>query len=362
MSDGIDVDLKKVSKWFGDICAVKDFSLSIKKGEFFALLGPSGCGKSTVLRMISGLEEPSFGCIRIQGEDMADVPPHRRPTNMVFQHLALFPHLDVYKNLAFGLKLKGLSKVEIQKKISNILKLIQLPGMEARRVNELSGGQQQRVALARALVNEPSVLLLDEALGALDLKLRNSMQLEMKTLRKKLRITFIYVTHDQNEALMMADRIGLMKNGQLEQVGSGYDLYMHPQNEFAAHFIGETNLLRGRITKIEGEKAIFDGEDLRVKTSLQRREGLQVGHRALLSLRPENLLIGYDATEASNKYQGVIQKLIFLGPILRAEISLGEQQLTAHLPVKNVGADIREGQTVTVGWGSDACGLLLERT
>ena len=361
MHESVDVALENVSKWYGEICAVNDLSLSINKGDFFALLGPSGCGKSTTLRMIAGLEETSSGRVYIQKEDVTDIPSYRRPTNMVFQNLALFPHLNVFENLAFGLRLKGLTKGKIKKKITNVLDLIQLPGMETRRINELSGGQQQRVALARAIVNEPSVLLLDEALGSLDQKLRKSMQLEMKTLQQKLGITFIYVTHDQNEALTMADQIGVMDQGRLVQVGSGYDLYMYPQSKFVADFIGETNLVRVKIVQIEEKEVLVEGSGMKIRVAIPsyQQGNIAAEKKVFLSLRPENILFEPDAESAPNHFRSVIRKIIFLGSNIQVTIASEGLELMAHVPEK-IGLSFQEGQAITFGWESDACSLVMQ--
>lgn len=353
------LELEAVWKWFDSICAVQDLSLGIPSGEFFAILGPSGCGKSTTLRMIGGLEDPTTGSIRIRGQDMARVPPYHRPTNMVFQQLALFPHLNVFDNIAFGLRVQRLPRPEIEDRVGQILGLVQLPGMEGRRVRELSGGQQQRVALARALVNEPAVLLLDEPLGALDLKLRMSMQIELKLLQRKLGMTFVYVTHDQGEALVLADRIGVMNRGRMEQVGSGFDLYMHPATSFVADFVGETNLLRGRISEAVGQRAVFYADGLSVTILVPSGLQVQAGQNALLSLRPESLLVGTDADEARNRFTARIEKLTFLGPTVRCDVDLDGLRLSAHLPAR-LGTTMREGQPTRVGWEEDAGVLVVE--
>ncbi|MBM4409564.1 MAG: spermidine/putrescine ABC transporter ATP-binding protein, partial [Chloroflexi bacterium] len=232
------VRLDRVSKRFGDVLAVNDVSLACRSGEFFSLLGPSGCGKTTTLRMIGGFEEPTSGHIYLGTRDVTDLPPYRRDVNTVFQSYALFPHLSVFDNVAFGLKRRGVSAAEIRRRVGEMLDMVELPGYERRRPRQLSGGQQQRVALARALVNQPQVLLLDEPLGALDLKLRRQMQLEVKRIQSGVGITFIYVTHDQDEAMTMSDRIAVMHAGRIEQEGLPEELYEHPRTQFVAGFLG----------------------------------------------------------------------------------------------------------------------------
>ena len=241
----IDVRLERVSKLFGDVAAVDDLSLDIEEGEFFSLLGPSGCGKTTTLRMIGGFEEPSYGTVYLGGRDVTDLPPYKRDVNTVFQSYALFPHLDVFENVAFGLRRKKVDKGEIDTRVRETMALVDLIGFERRKPAQMSGGQQQRVALARALVNHPKVLLLDEPLGALDLKLRKQMQLELKRIQQEVGITFIYVTHDQEEAMTMSDRLAVMRHGRIEQIGGPEDVYESPATEFVAGFLGASNMLDG---------------------------------------------------------------------------------------------------------------------
>ncbi|MBQ6817836.1 MAG: ABC transporter ATP-binding protein, partial [Bacilli bacterium] len=266
------IELKNVSKQYGDNLVVEDFNFYVRKGEFVTFLGPSGCGKTTTLRMIAGFEMPTKGEILLNGNNICDLPPYKRPVNTVFQRYALFPHLDVYDNVAFGLKLKKIetgrvdkkgnptyrkyTKEEIEEKVKKALKIVDLEEFEWRDINTLSGGQQQRVAIARAIVNEPQILLLDEPLGALDLKMRKEMQLELKEMHRKLGITFIYVTHDQEEALTMSDKIVVMNRGEIQQVGSPEEIYNEPANRYVANFIGESNILRG--TMLEDYKVRFD--------------------------------------------------------------------------------------------------------
>ena len=247
------IEIKNVSKSFGEKCILRDVSISVKQGEFLTLLGPSGCGKTTLLRMIAGFGSPDSGEILINGTDITDMPAHERPVNTVFQRYALFPHLDVYENIAFGLKLHKVPEDEIDKRVRKVLKMVSMTDYEDRDVESLSGGQQQRVAIARAIVNQPKVLLLDEPLSALDLKMRKDMQIELKEMHRKLGITFIYVTHDQEEALTLSDTIVVLDNGDIKQIGTPTDIYNEPQNAFVADFIGESNILNGKMIQADGK-------------------------------------------------------------------------------------------------------------
>src|SRR2546421_2839497 len=253
----VGIALEGVSKGFGKVAAVKDVNISIAEGEFFSLLGPSGCGKTTSLRMIAGFEQPDAGRIVMQGEDVTEVRANRRPVNMVFQQYALFPHMTVYDNVAFGLRVKRVPRGKHAGRIKEILRIVELEGMERRRPRQLSGGQQQRVALARALVNSPAALLLDEPLGALDVKLRKQMQLELKRIQSELGTTFVYVTHDQDEALAMSDRIAVMNGGKVEQIGSPREIYQRPQSAFVADCIGSLNALDLRVDELVGGYALM---------------------------------------------------------------------------------------------------------
>ncbi len=257
MTDQYIIKIKDVSKFFGEKVALDHINLNIKKGEFVTILGPSGCGKTTLLRLLAGFQTTSEGNIYISGEEITQTPPHKRPVNTVFQKYALFPHLNVYDNIAFGLKLKGMDKEVIKKKVKAALKMVSMSDYEYRDVNSLSGGQQQRVAIARAIVNEPEVLLLDEPLAALDLKMRKDMQMELKEMHKRLGITFVYVTHDQEEALTLSDTIVVMSEGKIQQIGSPTDIYNEPVNSFVADFIGESNILNG--TMIQDQIVSFAG-------------------------------------------------------------------------------------------------------
>lgn len=293
----IAVELRNVSKTFDaarneqTVRAVHHINLTIKAGEFFTLLGPSGCGKTTTLRMIAGFEAPTSGEIFIQGKPMSKVPPYRRPVNTVFQNYALFPHLTIEQNVAFGLNVKGVSKEEQRRRVQEALELVRLPNMGRRKPNQISGGQQQRVALARALVNRPAVLLLDEPLGALDYKLRQTMQLELKALQHEVGITFIYVTHDQEEALTMSDRIAVMSQGEVLQVGTPVQIYERPAYRFVANFIGETNFLEGRVVELNGDNRCVVEIANGVPVSGSYYQPLDVGDRVSISIRPEKIRI-----------------------------------------------------------------------
>lgn len=281
------VELSGVTKTFGEIVAVEGMTLAIQDGEFFSLLGPSGCGKTTTLRMIAGFEQPTVGEVFIKGQAMAQIPAYRRPVNTVFQNYALFPHMTVAQNVAFGLEMKKVRKPEIQRRVNEVLDLVQLPGMGERKPKQLSGGQQQRVALARALVNKPEVLLLDEPLGALDLKLRKAMQLELKQIQSEVGITFIYVTHDQEEALTMSDRIAVMSQGLVQQVGRPRDIYEHPNNRFVADFIGETNFVDGVVADLGELIRVTAGEVLMMGSA--NGQAIERGQKVTLAIRPEKI-------------------------------------------------------------------------
>jgi spermidine/putrescine transport system ATP-binding protein len=273
-----------------DVRAVEHVDLTIAEGEFFSLLGPSGCGKTTTLRMIAGFEEPTAGQILLHGRDMVGVPPFRRDVNMVFQQYALFPHMDVFENVAFGLRRKKVAKDEIKRRVTETLHLVELQGREQRRPRQLSGGQQQRVALARALVNRPRALLLDEPLGALDLKLRQAMQLELKRIQREVGITFVYVTHDQEEALTMSDRLVVMNAGRIEQLGSPRELYEHPATRFVANFIGTSNIITGRLDR-RGDAWTLSGLGPEERVLVDHAEGLQPGQEAEIAVRPEKVVL-----------------------------------------------------------------------
>lgn len=298
------IDIKHVSKSFGDKTVLDDINLYVKRGEFITLLGPSGCGKTTMLRMIAGFTSVDQGEILLDGKDLGGIPPHKRPLNTVFQKYALFPHLDVYDNVAFGLKLKKVPEDEIARKVSKVLKLVSMSDYEDRDVNSLSGGQQQRIAIARALVNQPEVLLLDEPLAALDLKMRKDMQIELKEMHEKLGITFIYVTHDQEEALTLSDTIVVMNDGRIQQIGTPTDIYNEPVNSFVADFIGESNIVNG--TMIQDRKVNFIGHDFDCVD-----EGFGENVPVDVVVRPEDIYIMNNLEKA--QFTGVVRSCIFKG-------------------------------------------------
>ncbi|MBU5257450.1 spermidine/putrescine ABC transporter ATP-binding protein [Tissierella praeacuta] len=297
------IELKNIRKEFGGITVLENINLYIRQNEFLTLLGPSGCGKTTTLRIIGGFEEPTKGTVLFEGKDITGLPPYERQINTVFQKYALFPHLDVYDNIAFGLKIKKISKDEISKRVKEMLRLVNLQGFENRTITSLSGGQQQRIAIARALVNEPKVLLLDEPLGALDLKLRKDMQMELKNMQKRVGITFIYVTHDQEEALTMSDTIVVMDKGKIQQIGTPVDIYNEPKNAFVAEFIGESNIINGIMH--EDFLVEFSGENFQcVDKGFDKDEEIEV------VIRPEDIEI---VSLESGKLKGVVDSVTFKG-------------------------------------------------
>ena len=314
------VNIQGVTKRFGtDVTAVDSVTLDIVDGEFFSLLGPSGCGKTTMLRMVAGLEFPTEGSIKVFGEEMALRPPNKRPINTVFQSYALFPHMTVQQNVAFGLEMRKVEKGEIAKRVAQAIETVHLKGMESRKPTQLSGGQQQRVALARALVNRPKVLLLDEPLGALDLKLRQAMQIELKDIQAEVGITFVYVTHDQEEALTMSDRIGVMDEGQLLQVGTPEEIYERPVNRFVADFIGETNFIEGTVVE-PGAVKIADG------VVVHARGEAAAGTDVTLTLRPEKIAIHErdcpTLDPERNRVDGTVTRQLYFGEALYYEIEI----------------------------------------
>jgi spermidine/putrescine transport system ATP-binding protein len=324
MTEGVpSVELSSVTKRFDGLVAVDDLSLDLASGEFFTLLGPSGCGKTTTLRMVAGFEQPDGGAIRIEGSDVAGLPAHKRPTNTVFQSYALFPHLSVRDNVAFGLKRKRVPKEEIRRRVGAELERVGLSAEAGRRPAQLSGGMQQRVALARALVNLPKVLLLDEPLGALDLKLRKGLQLELKRIQREVGITFVYVTHDQEEALTMSDRIAVMNRGRVEQVGTPEDVYERPATTFVAGFIGVSNLIPASISG-PGEVRLENGPVVHIAAN-----GLTAGEHCYAVVRPEKLHIdaiagGSSPANGLPHVEGVVEASVYLGTATQIVVDLGD--------------------------------------
>ena len=359
MSSEFAVEMQDVLKQFvtpegGILAAVNHVTMQIKDGEFFSLLGPSGCGKTTSLRMIGGFELPTDGKILIHGKEMSHVPAHLRPVNTVFQQYALFPHMTVEQNIGFGMEMKGVGKAERSKRVSEALEMVRLPGMEMRRAKQLSGGQQQRIALARALVNKPEVLLLDEPLGALDLKLRKEMQLELKTLQREVGITFIYVTHDQEEALTMSDRIAVMSKGVALQVGMPEEIYERPANKFVADFIGETNFLDG-VVKGQSDSVVeveLTGTGVvHVKSSRTFTNGQQVA----VAVRPEKLRLNAEV-EGGNNLKGRVEDVIYIGTDTHYGVRFSGGQKTrvreqnisqTHKEIAKIGDDVTVSFTTT---------------
>ena len=336
-----EIRLEHLDKRFAGVHAVDDVSIDIASGEFFSLLGPSGCGKTTTLRMIGGFELPTGGRILLRGRDVTRDPPDKRPVNMVFQNYALFPHLDVAGNIAFGLKRKGVDGREVATRVGDALELVHLAGYGQRKPNQLSGGQQQRVALARALINRPQVLLLDEPLGALDLKLRRRLQLELKRIQLEVGITFVYVTHDQEEALTMSDRIAIMNTGHVEQLGTPEELYERPQTRFVADFIGTTNLLHG-LVQLDGSVRLSTGEPAPCA-----HEGLEPGSEVDLSIRPESIrLLDGDATQG---LRGVVEQAAYLGTTVSYQVRTGGG-LTLTVLTPKTEARLPAGTDVVVTW------------
>ena len=339
-----DIRLEDVVKDFADVRAVDEISLEIPRGSFFALLGPSGCGKTTTLRMIGGFEEPTSGRILLGDRDVVGLPPYKRDVNTVFQSYALFPHMTVADNVAFGLERKRIAKAEVRTRVSEILELVDLAGRENRKPRQLSGGQQQRVALARAIVCNPRVLLLDEPLGALDLKLRKQMQLELKRIQNEVGITFVHVTHDQEEAMTMADTIAVMNGGRIEQLGSPAELYERPRTAFVAGFLGKSNLLDGTIGD-EGMVRLSDGSELRVHTN---------GTRGPVSIgvRPEKISLGDGGV---NRLAGRVKESAYIGVATEVVVATPVGELTVfHQNVEAGGVAPAPGSDVTLSWAPEA--------
>ena len=325
------IELKNITKTFDDTEVLKNINLYINENEFLTLLGPSGCGKSTLLRLIAGFETPSSGEIFFEGKDLVNVEPYERKVNTVFQRYALFPHLNVFDNIAFGLKIKNMDSVQIKNKVKRVLELVNLSGFEERSIDSLSGGQQQRIAIARAIVNEPKVLLLDEPLAALDLKLRQGMQLELKNMQRELGITFLYVTHDQEEALTMSDTIVVMKEGTIQQIGTPTDIYNEPKNAYVADFIGESNIISG-IMKEDCLVNIFNTDFECVDKGFEKNEAVDV------VIRPEDL---YILEPDKGKVSGIVESVIFKGVHYEMVIdSCGYKWLVHDTAKYDVGAEV----------------------
>jgi spermidine/putrescine transport system ATP-binding protein len=358
MADGdrVAIALMGVSKRFDrGAAAVDDVTLEIRDGEFFSLLGPSGCGKTTSLRMIAGFATPDSGRVLLQGVDVTGVPANRRHVNMVFQHYALFPHMTIRENVAFGLKVNGVPRAEHAERIEQLLRVVALEGLENRRPRQLSGGQQQRVALARALVNRPAALLLDEPLGALDVKLRKQMQLELKRIQHELGTTFVYVTHDQDEALSMSDRIAVMNNGRIEQLGTPREIYEHPVSAFVADFIGSLNLLDLRVDELVGDYCVSrlaDGD--RVVTRLE--QACAVGDTVRVGVRPEHIQlapVGGATPAESSRLTGTIAELVYLGMYTQFHVDTTAGRIVSHRLADELAARLEPGAPVALTWPAE---------
>jgi spermidine/putrescine transport system ATP-binding protein len=354
------ISIERVSKRFGDVVAVRDISLEIAEGEFITLLGPSGCGKTTTMRMIAGFEEPDAGRILLRGDDVGGVPPNKREVNMCFQHYALFPHMTVGNNIAYGLKLRKVPKADRDARVEEMLELVGLAGYARRKPAQLSGGQQQRVALARALVNRPAALLLDEPLGALDVKLRKQMQLELKRIQNELSTTFVYVTHDQEEALSMSDRIAVMNDGVIEQLGTPRDVYEHPETPFVADFVGVLNAMAFRADETTGSDAIMrigDRDRIVVPTGGSVSQGAEV----LVAVRPERvrLHVGDPAANGGSRVAGRIDDVVYLGTLTQFRVSIATgATIVAHRLSDEETAGLGHGQAVTLTWDRDDASIL----
>jgi spermidine/putrescine transport system ATP-binding protein len=341
-----DIRLIGLTKRFDDVVAVDDISLDIDRGHFFALLGPSGCGKTTTLRMIGGFEEPTAGRIELGGTDVAPLPPYKRDVNTVFQSYALFPHLSIFENVAFGLRRRGVKGGELRTRVVDSLELVGLAGLERRKPRQLSGGQQQRIALARALVNRPRVLLLDEPLGALDLKLRKEMQLELKRIQNDVGITFVHVTHDQEEAMTMADRIVIMNGGHIEQLGTPTELYESPRTAFVAGFLGVSNLLEGNVVSDDRVK-LADGTEVRCpREALAGRTGtVQIG------VRPEKLRIGGGD---GNSLSGTVAESAYIGVSTQYILDTPAGPVAVYVQNDRPGGQVATGERLTLSWSPES--------
>ncbi len=351
-----DLECRGLTKRFGDVVAVENVNFGVPPGSFFSILGPSGCGKTTIMRMIAGFLEPTAGEILIKGRSVVGVPPNKRPVNMVFQHLALFPMMNVAENIGYGLRRQGVAKSEISRRVGKVLERIHLPGVGGRKISELSGGQRQRIAIARCMVLEPDVLLLDEPLGALDLKLRESMKIELKALQAEFDTTFVYITHDQGEALVMSDAVAVMNDGRFEQVGSARDLYYRPATAFVAGFVGEANRWKGKIVEAKGEalRVTTDhGLDLSASGS-----GLKQGDHVEIFVRPETIRIAHDAegvARDANNMSVEVSSLLFNGAnsrILVRDTKSGEE-IDVALPQSKEFLSLEKGAEIHIGWGHD---------
>ena len=340
------IEVEKVSRRFADFAALDAVSLTIKKGEFFSLLGPSGCGKTTLLRIIGGLDVADDGVIKIGGRDARTIPAHRRPVNTVFQSYALFPHLDVRENVAFGLRMKKVKDPQLSERVARALELVQITRFADRRPGQLSGGQKQRVALARALVNEPEVLLLDEPLGALDLKLRKELQVELKALQRRLGITFVFVTHDQEEALTMSDRIAVMRAGHIEQLGEAHALYERPRNRFVGSFLGTVNLVEGQVTNAGQGEFLVETPVIGTLRAVADAKRAPPSGKVTLAIRPEKVKVVTDGGMGENRTAATVETVIYVGSSSQYVLRAGPFTFTAHTMNAGAGKALRPGERV----------------
>ena len=354
------VEIKNVNKLYGENHVVHDLNLEIYEGEFLTMLGPSGCGKTTILRMIGGFEEPTNGQILVEGERVEDKEPFERNVNTVFQSYALFPHMNIYNNIAYGLKMKKVNKEEIKERVTEMLQLVQLNGFEKRFPSQLSGGQKQRVAIARALINRPKVLLLDEPLGALDLKLRKEMQLELKRLQQKLGITFVYVTHDQEEALTMSNRIAIMNQGYLDQLDTPRNVYEKPQTKFVADFIGESNVFEAVVNQVFDNVLEIGTEAGNALAKVEDPKQYQLFEMVYASIRPEKVQYSRDPVNGFS-IKGVVQDQIYVGNIMKSNIQLANGQ-TVKISRMELSDVPGVGEFVNVFWKPEDVVLIKSRS
>jgi spermidine/putrescine transport system ATP-binding protein len=359
MTKQSDLECHNLARSFGDVTAVDGVNFDVPAGSFFSILGPSGCGKTTIMRMIAGFLEPTSGDIRIKGRSVLGVAPNKRPVNMVFQHLALFPMMNVADNIGYGLRRAGVDRTEIARKVDEALERISLPGIGTRKIDELSGGQKQRVAIARCMVLEPDVLLLDEPLGALDLKLREQMKIELKSLQAAFDTTFVYITHDQSEALVMSDQIAVMNNGRFDQIGTGQDLYYRPETRFVAGFVGDSNRWTGQVSRIQGNEVEISMDGGRVLHALNQghRQNMVVGSAVDAFLRPEAIRIARQEAQlgtVDTRLTGTVEAVLFNGAASRVVLR-GADGMTFEVALPQSGefTNLAKGDNLFVGWQAD---------